>query len=183
MISKLEILASEILLNILDYLSWDAILISLWSLNKRINSLICSIFSINKNGIIFNQPGLSYEKSSKILLPLIFKSSLLCSSIKYIYLNGINSNSYDLINQYLFYNHDKQLCCFPNLESLNINQCLLSKSFIEKLSLLIQYQLNELKLTFDEDVFQSFEYQEQYSSFISDRGNLLFIRQIFSKQD
>jgi hypothetical protein len=66
---------------------------------------------------------------------------------------------------------------------LNINQCLLSKSFIEKLSLLIQYQLNELKLTFDEDVFQSFEYQEQYSSFISDRGNLLFIRQIFSKQD
>ncbi|CAF4762701.1 unnamed protein product, partial [Rotaria sp. Silwood2] len=35
MISKLETLPNEILLNIFCYLSWDKMLISLWSLNRR----------------------------------------------------------------------------------------------------------------------------------------------------
>ncbi|CAF5180531.1 unnamed protein product, partial [Rotaria sp. Silwood1] len=57
MTNKLEILPSEIFLNIFLYFSWDEVLISFWSLNKRINNLICSIFlSNNKNGIIFNKP-------------------------------------------------------------------------------------------------------------------------------
>ncbi|CAF1389252.1 unnamed protein product [Rotaria sordida] len=180
MISKLETLPNEIFLIIFNYLSWDEILISLWSLNKRISSLICSIFSINKNGIIFNRPGLSYKKISKILLPLIFKSSLLCSSIKYIHLNGSDSNSYDLIDQYFFNNNNtKESFRFPNLESLNIIQCLLSKSLIEKLSLLIQYQLNELKLTFDKVVFESFGYKDQDSSCISNRKNLIVMLEYF----
>ncbi|CAF4710180.1 unnamed protein product, partial [Rotaria sp. Silwood2] len=74
MISKLEIFPNEILLNVFSYLSWDEILISLWSLNKRFNSLIYSIFSNNENGIIFNKPDLSYQTFSSILLPLIFNS-------------------------------------------------------------------------------------------------------------
>ncbi|CAM4765414.1 unnamed protein product [Rotaria magnacalcarata] len=176
MISKWETLPNEIFGNIFNYLSWDEILISLWSLNHRINSLICSIFSINKNGIIFSRPGLSYKSVSKILLPLIIKSSLLSSSIKYIHLNGNDSNSYDLIHQYFYYNNDKESFCFPNLESLNITQCLLSKSLIDKLSLLIQYQLTERKLIIDEDAFQSFTYEEDYSSISCKRGTNHFYR-------
>ena len=153
MISKLEILPNEIFLNIFSYLSWEELLISLWSLNKRINSIICLTFSIDKNGIIFNSSGLSYEEFSKTLLPLIFKSLSLCSSIKYIHLDGNYSNSHDLIHQY-FYNKEKENFCFLNLKSLDITQCLLSRSLIEILSLLIQYQLNEMKLIFDQDVFQ-----------------------------
>ncbi|CAF1136424.1 unnamed protein product [Rotaria sordida] len=187
MISKLEILPNEIFINILSYLTWDEILISLWSLNKRINSIICLIFTIKKNGITFNYPGLSYQKISEILLPLIFKSSLLCSSIKYIHLNGNYSNSYDLIDRYFFYNKDKESFCFPNLKSLNITQFLLSKSLIEILSLLVQYQLNELKLIYSENEYRPFAYQYKHSSFIFNKKNLMvmfekFLCQIFSGQ-
>lgn len=122
--SKLEILPDELFLNIFRYFSWDEMLISLWSLNKRINSLIYSIFSINKNGIIFNKSGLSYQKFSSILLPLILNSSpSLSANIKYIHFDGINSNSYDIIQQCLFSNNDKQKICFPNLKSLYITKC------------------------------------------------------------
>ncbi|CAF4007600.1 unnamed protein product [Rotaria sp. Silwood1] len=104
MTNKLEILPSEIFLNIFLYFSWDEVLISFWSLNKRINNLICSIFlSNNKNGIIFNKPGSSYKKFSKILLPLIFNALSLCSSIKYIHLDGINSICFNLIYQDIFF--------------------------------------------------------------------------------
>ncbi|CAF2033763.1 unnamed protein product, partial [Rotaria magnacalcarata] len=113
--------------------------------------------------------------------------SLLSSSIKYIHLNGNDSNSYDLIHQYFYYNNDKESFCFPNLESLNITQCLLSKSLIDKLSLLIQYQLTELKLIIDEDAFQSFTYEEDYSSISCKRENVMvmlekFLCKIFSGQ-
>ncbi|CAF4496148.1 unnamed protein product, partial [Rotaria sp. Silwood2] len=84
--NKLEILPNELFLNLFSYFSWDEVLISFWSLNKRINNLICSIFEINKNGIIFNKPALSYKKFSKILLPLIFNSLSLSSSIQYIHI-------------------------------------------------------------------------------------------------
>lgn len=166
--TKLEILPNEIFFNIFYYLSWDEILISLWSLNQRINSLICSIFSKNEKTITFNQPGLSYKKISKILLPLILKSSWLRSSIKYIDLSGSNSNSYDIIGQYLVYNNDNEIFCFPNLKSLNITQCLLSESLIQTLSSLIQYQLNELKVTFDAYAFEAFRFNVYYGTFSSD---------------
>ncbi|CAF2939921.1 unnamed protein product [Rotaria sp. Silwood2] len=171
MINKLEILPNEIFINIFSYLSWDEMLISLWSLNKRINSIICSIFSMNKNGIIFNKPGLSYKTFSCILLPLILNSSPLYSNIKYIYFDGIKSISFDFIYQEIFSFNDKQRICFPNLKSLYITQCLLSQSLIETLSLLIQYQLNQLTLTFNKDVYKIFEYGRERSSATADQSN------------
>ena len=47
-----------------------------------------------------------------------------------------------------------QILCFPNLKSLKITQCLLSQSLIQTLSLLIQNQLNQLTLTFDEEMIE-----------------------------
>ncbi|CAF1553588.1 unnamed protein product, partial [Rotaria sp. Silwood1] len=58
MISKLETLPYEILLDIFSYLSWDKILISLWSINRRINYVIYSVFSMKNSGIVFNQSDL-----------------------------------------------------------------------------------------------------------------------------
>ncbi|CAF4847333.1 unnamed protein product, partial [Rotaria sp. Silwood2] len=139
MTNELEILPNEIFLNIFLYFSWDEILISFWSLNQRINHLVCSIFEINKYGIIFNQPGLSYKKFSKILLPLVFNSSSLCSSIKYIHFDGINSIPFNLIYQNIFSHSDKFHLYFSNLKSLYITRCLLSQSLIQILSFLIQY--------------------------------------------
>ncbi|CAF1469427.1 unnamed protein product [Rotaria sp. Silwood1] len=169
--NKLEILPNELFLNIFSYFSWDEVLISFWSLNKRINNLILSIFEINKNGIIFNKPGLSYKKFSKILLPLIFNSLSLSSSIKYIHFDGLNSIYLNLIYQDIFFHNDKSICCFPNLKSLYISRCLLSQSLIQTLSFLIQYQLNQLTLTFDEDIYETFGYRRKFFSILSNQGN------------
>ncbi|CAF3271699.1 unnamed protein product [Rotaria sp. Silwood2] len=160
-ISKLEILPNEILHNIFFYLSWDKILISFWSLNRRINSVIYSAFSIDKFGIIFNQPDLSYRKFALILLPLVFNSSALSSSIKHIHFDGTNSNSYDVIDHFLFLNNNQQILCFPNLKSLKITRCLLSQSLIQTLFLLIQNQLNQLTLTFDEQMAELIRKSEE----------------------
>ncbi|CAF4882456.1 unnamed protein product, partial [Rotaria sp. Silwood2] len=131
MISKLEIFPNEILLNVFCFLSWDEILICLWSLNKRFNSLIYSIFSNNKNGIIFNKSNLSYKTFSSILLPLIFNSSsYLSSNIKYIHFDGSKSVPFDFIYQCLFCNNDQQEMSFPNLKSLYITRCFLTPSLI-----------------------------------------------------
>ena len=112
MISRLEILPNEILIYIFSHLLWDEILSCFWSLNKRFDSLICSTLEINHNGIIFNKPGLSYEKFSRILFPLFSNSSSLISSIRCIQLDGRNSNSYD------FFNHNRNILHYPNLKSL-----------------------------------------------------------------
>ncbi|CAF1298954.1 unnamed protein product, partial [Adineta steineri] len=157
MVNKLEILSNEIFLHIFSYLSWDDILISLWSMNERINSLICSIFSINKCGIIFNKPGLSYKKCSSILFPLIFNSLSLCSNIKSMHFDGIYSIPFDFIYEKFFYHKDKPRICFPNLKSLYITKCLLSQPIIQILSTLIKYQLDELLLTFHEDTNEIFD--------------------------
>ncbi|CAF1249554.1 unnamed protein product [Rotaria sordida] len=170
--NKLEILPNEILLNIFVYFSWDELLISFWSFDKRINNLIYSIFEINQNGIIFDKPGLSYKKFSKILLPLIFNSLSLCSFIKYIHVDGINSICFNLIYQDIFsHNDDKSILRFPNLKSLYISRCLLSESLIQTLSFLIQLKLNKLTLTFDEDIYETFSYECESSSILSDQGN------------
>ncbi|CAF3415590.1 unnamed protein product [Rotaria sp. Silwood2] len=69
---------------------------------------------IDKNGLIFNQPDLSYKKFSSILQPLILNSSYFSSLIKYIHFDETYSNS--------FY--------FPNLKSLKITRYLLSQLLI-----------------------------------------------------
>ncbi|CAF2720610.1 unnamed protein product [Rotaria sp. Silwood2] len=154
MISKFETLPNEILLNIFCYLSWDKILISFWLLNGRINSLIYSIFSRDKYEISFDQLDLSYKKFSLFLLPLISNSSSLSSLFKYIHFDGTNSNSYNVIYEFIFYNNNTQNLCFPNLKSLKITRCLLSQSLIQTLSLLIRNQLDQLTLTFDEEMIE-----------------------------
>ncbi|CAF4166068.1 unnamed protein product [Rotaria magnacalcarata] len=170
MISKLEIIPNEILLSIFCYLSWDKLLMSLWSLNKRFNSLIYSIFSNNKNGIIFNESNLSYETFSSILLSLTFNSSpSIASSIKYMHFDGRKSIPFDFVYQSLC-NNDQQMC-FPNLKSLYITRCFLTKPLIRTSSVLIQYQLSHLTLTFHEDMFKGADYSRNHSLFILDKGN------------
>ncbi|CAF1204286.1 unnamed protein product [Rotaria magnacalcarata] len=125
-------------------------LISLWPLNERTNFVICLIFSKDNHGIIFNQTDLSYKRFSEILLPLICKSSLLSSVVKYIHFDGINTSSYNLISQSFFSNTDNKTFYFPNLKPLEVTQCLLSQSLIKTFSLLIHYQLDQLTLRLDE---------------------------------
>jgi hypothetical protein len=57
---QLELFPNEIFLCLFCYFSWNEILTSFWSLNKRLNSLIYSMFTINQCGIILIHPGLSY---------------------------------------------------------------------------------------------------------------------------
>ncbi|CAF3353074.1 unnamed protein product [Rotaria sp. Silwood1] len=116
MTSKIETLPNEILLHIFSCLTWYDMLISLWSLNVRCNSLICLTLSINdnrlNNGLIIAH-GLSYNKCCSILFPLILNSSSLSSSIQRIHFDGINSMSSDLCFQLLFNN--KNILHFPHL--------------------------------------------------------------------
>ncbi|CAF2149370.1 unnamed protein product [Rotaria magnacalcarata] len=157
---------------------------SLWSLNKRFNSPIYSIFS--KNGIIFNESNLSYETFSSILLSLIFNSSpSIASSIKYMHFDGRKSIPFDFVYQSIC-NNDEQMC-FSNLKSLYITRCFLTKPLIRTLSVLIQYQLNHLTLTFHEDMFKGADYSRNHSLFILDKViiNDMFeqlLSQIFSGQ-
>ncbi len=174
MISKLEIIPNEIFLNIFSYLSWDEILISLWPLNNRINSLICSIFSINK--FIFNKSTLSYEKFSTIILPLILNCSDLLSSIKSIHFDEINSLFFDLFYENIYNdNNIKPIVYFPNLKSVSINQCLLSQSLVQTIYLFIQLKLDQLTLSFHEDIYQTFINKQESPSIPSDKGNKLLI--------
>ena len=48
---------------------------------------------------------------------------------------------------------------FPSLKSLVLTRCFLSGPLIENLSLLIENQLDELTLTFDEDAFRALPYE------------------------
>ncbi|CAF4694543.1 unnamed protein product, partial [Rotaria sp. Silwood2] len=103
---------------------------------------------------------------------LILNSSLLSSNIKHIYVNGINSNSFDFIYQKIFYddnNNNKEKIPFPNLTSLYITQCLLSERLIETLSFLIQYKLKQLTLTFHKEAYVNFDYGQELSTTISNR--------------
>ena len=96
----METLPNEILLHIFSYLSWFDMLTSLWSLNIRFNSLVCSTLSINDNrlnsGLLITH-GLSYNKCCSILFPLILNSSSLCSSIQRIHFDETNSIACDLM--------------------------------------------------------------------------------------
>jgi len=52
-----------------------------------------------------------------------------------------------------------------------ITQCLLSQLLVQILTPLIQYQLNDLTLTFHKDNYHIFNYREENLSFDSIRGN------------
>ncbi|CAF4906676.1 unnamed protein product [Rotaria sp. Silwood1] len=138
----METIPNEILLHIFSYLSWFDMLTSLWSLNMRLNSLVCSILSINNNrlnsGILITH-GLSYNKCCSILFPLILNSSSVYSSIRRIHFDDNNSISSDLCYEWLF--NDKNILRFPNLKSLILIRC----GSIESVVQIIEKQLNMIK--------------------------------------
>jgi len=176
MLTRMETLPNEILLYISSYLEWFDILTSFWSLNIRFNSLVCSILSNNDNrlngGLLFTC-GLSYNKYSTILFPLISNSSSLSSSIQRIYFDGRNSSAYDLCHKWLF--NDENILRFPNLKSLILTRCGSMKSIFHGLPYLIEHQLDELTLTFDDQLFRQILYVKKHSSMMSDIGKQLFI--------
>ncbi|CAF3967221.1 unnamed protein product, partial [Rotaria sp. Silwood1] len=124
MISKIEILPNAILLHIFSCLTCYDMLTSLWSLNIRFNSLICSTLPINDNQLnngLVTTHGLSYNKCCSILFSLILNSSSLSSSIQCIHFDGTNSMSSDLCYQWLF--NDENILHFPYLKSLILTRC------------------------------------------------------------
>ena len=173
----METLPNEILLHIFSHLSWFDMLISFWSLNIRYNSLVCSTFSISDNlsntGLLFTEQGLSYKKCYSILFPLIFKSSTLCSSIERIHFDGTNSTACDLSYEWLF--NDKKILRFPNLKSLSLTRCGLIEPVVQSLFHLIEHQLDELILTFDESVFHRMNNVKKDMPIFPNIGNQSFI--------
>ena len=153
-ITRMEIFPNEILLRILSHLSWFDTLTSFWSLNIRFNSLVCSTLSIN-NKDFFIPHGLPYSKCHSILYSLISQSPTLCSSIRNIHFDGSNSTSYDLCYRWLFNAED--ILRFPNLKSLAFTQCGSVEPVIRSLLYLIEHQLDELTLKFDQYIFHRFD--------------------------
>ncbi|UJR38485.1 hypothetical protein I4U23_031153 [Adineta vaga] len=156
-----ETLPNEILLFIFSYLSWYEIL-NFWSLNNRINNLICSVISITDNrqnsGIIFKEPGLSYDKYYSRLLSFLNHSTF-CSYIRRMCFDGTNSMIPNINYEWIFFqNNNEKMLRFPSLKSLVLTRCWLSEPLIQNLSLLIENQLDELTLTFDKDAFNGFRY-------------------------
>ncbi len=75
------------------------------------------------------------------------------SCIRRIHFDGTNCNVSDLSSEWLFDN-DKKILHFPNLKSLILTRCLLVEPLIKSLPILIEYQLDELRLTFDKDLIK-----------------------------
>ena len=169
MLTRIEALPNEILLHLLSYLSWFDMLTSFWSLNIRLNSLLCSILSINNNqlnsGLVLTC-GLSYHKYSTTLLPMITNSSSLSSAIRRIHFDGGNSSAYDLCYEWLF--NDEKVLRFPNLQSLILTRCQSMKLIFQSLPYLIQHQLDEFTLTFDDEMFLQIFHAEPQPSLKSD---------------
>ncbi|CAF0931274.1 unnamed protein product [Rotaria sp. Silwood1] len=109
--------------------------------------------------------------------------SYLCSNIKYIHFDGINSISFDFIYHEIFYHNDKQRVCFPNLKSLNITQCLLSEPLIDTLSLLIQDQLDQLTLTFHQYIYITFDSQLELSLFLSNDDQWTNVKCVYDEDE
>ncbi|CAF4744957.1 unnamed protein product, partial [Rotaria sp. Silwood2] len=79
-------------------------------------------------------------------------------SIKWIYVDGTNSNCCAIISEWIF--HSKILR-FVNLKKIILKQCYLTIKLIENLSFLIQYQLDVFIFTFDEDIFELIRYERR----------------------
>ena len=144
-------------------------MLNLWSLNSRINNLICSIISINDNrqnsGLVIQESGLSYDKYYLGLFEFLNQRSLLsfCSCIRRMCFDGTNSIASNISYEWIFFqNNDKKMLRFPSLKSLVLTRCFLSRPLIENLSLLIENQLDELTLTFEEDALRVDPYERQF---------------------
>jgi hypothetical protein len=175
MSTSLETLPNEILIFIFSNLSWSELLVSLWSLNKRFNSVICSVLSridsqLN-SGLVIIEPGLSYNKYNSILFPLISNPFLpLASCIQRIYFDGTYCNASDLSYQWLFDN-EKKILRFPNLKSLTLTQCLFVEPLIKSVPILIKYQLDELTLSFNKDIIGLLRNSNGFSTMTPRAGN------------
>ncbi|CAF3645100.1 unnamed protein product [Rotaria socialis] len=178
--TTIETLSNEILLYIFSHLSWTDLLTSLWSLNIRFNSLVCSTLSVNSNslntGLVFTL-GSSYNKLYSTLFPLLLNSSCLSSCIQRIHFDERNSIVRDCVYQWLF--NDKEII-FPNLKSLILTQCRLKEPLIESLVYLIERQLNELILNFAEDNFMVPDCVRQDSPLVIDeKKQTSMMKQLF----
>jgi hypothetical protein len=127
-------------------------------LNKRFNSLICSTFSTNYGGIIISETDLSLKKLQLILWSIISSSSL-SASIQRIHVDGAKSVFFNHMSEWIF---QEKIIRFVNLKSLILTRCYLSEVLINNLSLLVQYQLDELKLIIDKDTFEMFYYNKEH---------------------
>ncbi|CAF2052473.1 unnamed protein product [Rotaria magnacalcarata] len=180
--TSIEALPNEILLKILSYLSWYDMLTSLWSLNIRFDYLACSSFSIDRKlsntGLVFAL-GLSYNKFAR-LFPLILECPSLCSSIQRIHFNETNSIACDLMYELLF--NDKKILHFPNLKSLIVTKCQPMEPIIQCFSYLIEHQLDELTLTFDERMIKYYINIRRNLSKISNKAQrTAMIKQLVSQ--
>ncbi|CAF4408349.1 unnamed protein product, partial [Rotaria sp. Silwood2] len=185
MITTLETIPNEILLMIFSHLSWFELVMSLSSLNKRFDRLICSILSKidnkSNNGLVIINPGLSYNKCNSILLPLISNPLLpFASCIRRIHFDGTICNAADLSYKWLFDN-DKKILHFPNLKSLILTRCLLVEPLIKSLPILIKYQLDELKLTFDKDIITLLRYPNGLSAMGLRTEKLIMLEELILK--
>ncbi|CAM4795683.1 unnamed protein product [Rotaria magnacalcarata] len=178
--TTIETLSNEILLYIFSHLSWTDLLTSLWSLNIRFNSLVCSTLSVNSNllntGLVFTL-GSSYNKLYSTLFPLLLNSSCLSSCIQRIHFDERNSIVRDCVYQWLF--NDKEII-FPNLKSLILTQCRLKEPLIESLVYLIERQLDELILSFAKDNFMVPDCVRQDSPLVIDeKKQTSMMKQLF----
>ncbi|CAF1340225.1 unnamed protein product [Rotaria sp. Silwood1] len=172
-------LPNEILLIILSNLSWLKILHSLWSLNHRINSLICLIVSRKNNkekrAVITKASNLPYNEyySRSQSLHNDLSLVLFWSSIQSVCFDETNSTACDINFEWIFVqNKNKKVLRFLNLKSLTITQCWLSPLLIQNLSLLIQDQLENLSLMFNDDMVNSFRYGRPIAKTKYNRSNL-----------
>ncbi len=69
---------------------------------------------------------------------------------------------------------NKNLIRFINFKSLILTQCYLSEILINNLSLLVQYQLDELILTIDKDSLETFYYEYESCMNARNQGKLKF---------
>ena len=156
MINELEKLPNELLLMIFAHFSWDELLTSVWSLNHRLNSLICAMFASSERGITVDGSGLSYRRDVPRLSSPFLQSAALCASVRHLHLNGLNSMSHDLFDQWLFQKNElRARVRFPNLKSIRLSRCFLSEALMKSVAVLIGGKLTDLRLDIDEDQFGS----------------------------
>jgi hypothetical protein len=155
MITTLENLPNEILMDVLSNMKWFEMIESFWSLNQRFNSLICLKISMNKNQIHITKRSVSFNRCHSIILSRICNLSSFFACVQSININGTDSNCCDVISQWIFHNN---ILRFINLKRLTLTECCLTEILIYNLSLLIQNQLDELILKFDKDIFKVFSY-------------------------
>ncbi|CAM4768236.1 unnamed protein product [Rotaria magnacalcarata] len=85
---------------------------------------------------------------------------IVSSSIQRIHFDGTNSISSDLCYQWLF--NDKNVLRFLHLKSFILTRCGSIEPVIQSLVYLIKYQLNELTLTFDKQIFTRFHFLRKH---------------------